>query len=213
MTDLNTEGSLLELAESAVRRAFGHFDKPDDDWAATLMHLTPRRDKCIVDLSMRGPDKDATSARMERTLAGMHAVDAVFVASSWITEIEGERPSQAPDRREAITMHHFTRDSAEAFYADIDRFDDRPPRLGRFTLMATDLGVDGRFADAMRRGIGVNDSGEDPEAALAAADAAFAARQAFEARRTNSTPNTPCSRATATCSALAAIMAARPRPR
>jgi hypothetical protein len=174
---------ILEVAEWAVREIGDRFTQPDDDWAPTLMYTTGHDERVIVDLGIRSPDNDDNLARIEQTLTRMHATEAVFITSCW-TSSNGIYPcSSDPDRGECVTMCHVTRDSAEILHADIERFADRSPRLGPLRSKGGGPDLGGQFPDAMRRGIGMNERGQDAGTDLDAGDTALAALMAAEARR------------------------------
>jgi hypothetical protein len=78
--------------------------------------------------------------------------------------VEGERghlevdelpkPSEHPQRKEALVLTHVTKSSAKMYVAEIHRHQDGPPTLGEWGKPTSGLAVRGRFVDAMRLGIG-----------------------------------------------------------
>ena len=68
----------------------------------------------------------------------------------------GDRPDaiEHPDRKEILVLTYVSREAAWVEAASITRYEDRPPRLGRWGPAAEGLDAIGRFVNAMRLGVG-----------------------------------------------------------
>jgi hypothetical protein len=149
------------MKEGAKQVEMG-FTNPDDDWVPVM--LVRMGKKCATMMVSIGDDKDTVGEAITGYLRSNNADEAVFIASSWMVCVEGEKShseidqlpsaSQHPNRKEALVLTHVTRNSARMFVADIHRHNDAPPTLGKWSKPTSGLAVRGRFVDAMRLGIG-----------------------------------------------------------
>ena len=120
--------------------------------------------ECVAVMLSITDDKETVAEVIANYLKSKNADEAVFVASSWMVLVEGEKsltetdelpvPSEHPERREALVLTHVTRSKARMFVANIHRNQGSPPTLGKWSKPTSGLAVRGRFVDAMRIGIG-----------------------------------------------------------
>jgi hypothetical protein len=158
------QGFLLDVLKHGARMLCegpltlpGRFTTPDADWAPIMMYVAGDNQirQAVLEIS---DDKDATAARLRQFLHRMHAREAALVTSGWHISIPiadnvigyvGPRPSASPQRTETLTVTYVSGKRAITECAEITRYPDRPPSLGKF-VPAEDVG---RFIEAMKRGI------------------------------------------------------------
>jgi hypothetical protein len=158
-----------------------------------------RRDGQEGYLGMHGMEdetKDDLAAVMFGMIVTHQAVEAVFASCSWMVafpknqeggelKVDLVRPSEHPDRFEAVMMEHATRDGGACYTAKLHRRDGRV-LLGEWDKLDAS-GGGGRFADAMFAGLRMAAvlppemlaaADEDPETAMRAAARAYKERRA-----------------------------------
>lgn len=157
MTTIPQTFDLMAMVEKGARD-IGENLPPDGDWAPMLFF---RNDKRVEIAPVEMEDKDKTALAIQIKLKIAQATEAVLVTSSWMVKREEKdidwetlRPSEQPDRQEVLVFTHVTQDNAELLMASIERHPDAHPGLGPLSEHHEGLALSGRFADALRRGIG-----------------------------------------------------------
>jgi hypothetical protein len=156
-------GILAEVMRKGAKVIGENFTDPDDDWAPVMMYLGGDgqvRD-AVIEISEDDEGRDQVAAQITRLLLEARAREACFIVSTWVVDLpegnfdalEGKRPREHSDRREALTLTWVTRDHAQMEMARIKRYPGQPPKLAAWYPPATGISVVGRFIDAMRAGI------------------------------------------------------------
>lgn len=146
---------------SAVTMARKRFTSPQDDWAPMLFFRSPAGVMHVVAVPMIEGRKDDIAMAIAAMLKMNQATEAVLLTSAWMVarpagtgSIENLRPSEHPDRREALVLTGVDEATAITRVAPINRHTDRPPTLEPLEDTAEGPGIAGRFIDALRLGIG-----------------------------------------------------------
>jgi len=146
---------------AAVTMARKRFTSPEDDWAPVLFFHTPAGVMHVVAVPMIAGRKDDIAAAIAAMLKMNKATDAALLTSAWMvarpTETPGAttvRPSEQPDRREVLVLTGVDDATAITRVAFIKRHPERPPTLGPLDDVGAGPEIAGRFADALRLGIG-----------------------------------------------------------
>ncbi len=160
---LQTVGAaaLLDFVyESAVEIGRRRFTTPDDDWFPVLVFPGPSGEMNVVGVPMIEDRKDEVAAAIAALLSGNSARSAAMVVSTWMIARPAEdadgaalRPSQAPDRREALVMLAVDDSSAITRVAFIERHPAGPPTLGPAEDLGDGPDQGGRLIDALRLGV------------------------------------------------------------
>ena len=152
--------SLLDTAKRGARYVGNKFQCADDDWAPVLLVRNGSGD--VLPGLLSGPaDHEAMAEGVRRLLISSGAVEAALVMSAWVVRAsdgveldEVTCVADHPARRECLVIDHADQSRARREMADIQRFDSRPPRLGRFTG-TEGFAVRSLMIDALRQGITV----------------------------------------------------------
>lgn len=163
-------GKLLRVMKDGAKLIGERFTDPDADWAPIMMFVT--RDgqigQALLDLPDDFAGRDVIAEQITALLSQAQAVEACLVVSTWVVDVpegdwevmEGQRPRDHPDRREALSLTWVTADHAQMEMARIKRYPGQPPKLAAWYLPAEGINVSGRFVDAMRKGIYDDDPSE-----------------------------------------------------
>ena len=162
----------IQHALVGVEAVRAKFTRPDDDWHHML--LGQDRDGRLVMVDIReafvdAPTKEAFAAvGLPRLIVAVRLHRVAFVASAWITRLEGDervqaerdediRPSQHPRRQEVVMVYACSDGTESMSTATIKRDGERPPRLSEWTQATTQdrsgIGFEGLFAEAIRRSV------------------------------------------------------------
>ena len=146
---------------------------------------------------MEDDNKDDLAAVMFGMIVAHQAVEAVFASASWmvaypkdqkpgVLNVDLVRPSEHPDRYEAVMMEHATNDGGACYTALLHRRDGRV-YLDEWEQLDISAQGGGRFGDAMFAGLRMAAvlppemlaaADEDPDMAIRAAARAYKERRA-----------------------------------
>jgi hypothetical protein len=145
---------LVTLAKKGVRQIREQMQRPDQDWLPVLMYITAARTFDVICIALGdgepgsvAPEEiDGTAEMVTRTLRERNAVEAVFVATVWMTATDTRRI-------EGVMIAHVDTDATEIQVARITRTAGKP-KLSEWQRVATDMQVPPMLiVDAMRAGI------------------------------------------------------------
>jgi hypothetical protein len=152
---VSSNSRLVTLAKKAIRQIRDNMERPDQDWLPVLMYVTQAKTFDVIGIALGDgqpgtvtPDELTDTAEMvTRTLRERNAVEAVFVATIWITNVI------TTDRAEAVMVAHVDADTCDLQVARIKRTAGKP-KLAEWQHLASDLQVPPMVViDAMRAGI------------------------------------------------------------
>jgi hypothetical protein len=152
--------AIVKEGAKQVERAF---TKPDDDWLPVLMfESTELEAPTIVGLPLEGfqdyASKDILAAGLRLLCEQVHAHRVAMVTSCWVGHRFGSReelpedyrPSDDPQRTEAVVVTVIEPDTVEIHTAEIKRRKDFPPSLGEWEVLDFGVPAEGRFIDAIQ---------------------------------------------------------------
>ena len=148
------------------------FTRPDDDWHHMLLGQDTDGRLVMVDIReafVDAPTKEAfATAGLPRLIVAARLHRVAFMASAWITRLEGDergraergediRPSRHPHREEVVMVYACSDGTESMSTASIKRDSERPPRLSEWTQATTQdeagVGFDGLFAQGIRQAV------------------------------------------------------------
>lgn len=127
------------------------FTEPDDDWIATLIVETEKWERYVFglagDLFNSEGKKDVLVASLQQAMLAMDAVRYAFVLSAWA--IRGQKNGTEeealaiyeewrghfgdhPERIEQLILHIVDCEQEFGWMAEIERYPDKPPTLGKW---------------------------------------------------------------------------------
>ena len=162
----------IQHAIAGVEAVRAKFTRPDDDWHHMLLGQDGDGRLVMVDIReafVDAPTKEAFAAvGLPRLIVAASLQRVAFVASAWVTRLEGDervptergeyiRPSLHPRRQEVVMVYACSDGTESMSTARIKRDSERPPRLSEWTQATTQdrtgIGFDGLFAEAIRRAV------------------------------------------------------------
>ena len=159
---------LLTIASEGAERVGEGFDDPDDDWAP--MAMVSRADGTLlavgIDPRFMANDgrKDMLAEEMlPAILREQEATAIVLLTSTWYVDQSRRdaaehgfrRPSQDPNRKEAVTLMGLSLTEQALWMADIERHEDAPPTLGEWRKLPDKsvTEITGRFVIPVRQAL------------------------------------------------------------
>lgn len=154
MTETHT---LMTVAKEGVKQVGERFTKPTDDWEPVALCMDDKGQVHTATMDVPEGGHRATALGVLAWLKSKRAVEAVFISSAWMASAETEeewnarniRPSEDPDRVEAVIIVGAKGGETEAWSARIERHKRQPPTLGEWEL-TTPAGGD--FYEALLEG-------------------------------------------------------------
>jgi hypothetical protein len=155
---------LITVAQTGARDIGEHMSAPDEDWRAMafLDHGDETRFYECAEAMVSVGAKNTLAQFLRREVAENHSTAFVMLNSVWMVKppqgmpleeaTAGPRPSEHPDRIEALIVVGYTREEVYAYEALITRHEDEPPTLGPWTEWK-DADVAGRFVDDIREAL------------------------------------------------------------
>ena len=162
----------IQHAIVGVEAVRATFTRPDDDWHHMLLGQDTDGRLVMVDIReafVDAPTKEAfAAAGLPRLIVAARLHRVAFVASAWVTRLEGNervqaergeyiRPSRHPRRQEVVMVYACSDGTESMSTATIKRDGERPPRLSEWTQATTQdrtgTGFDGLFVEAIRRSV------------------------------------------------------------
>ena len=136
MPDGMTPDHLGDFLQRAAREVGNRFTLPEADWAPMGFILGPDGSMTVIELLELADDKDVAAIALGALAVVHDAVAVGLVLSTWqvvsaTRDIE-PRPSQHPDRFEALVIEVIERARDRIWIARIERRDDGPPALLEF---------------------------------------------------------------------------------
>lgn len=138
---------------------------PEDDWAPVVLVRT--QDGRIVPTLLELPETDEEreafwQGAVPSMLVKLGAAEVALVMSAWLTKrdrppeevlAEGDRPSTAPDRIDALVVCRVSNEEEEYAMAVVTRHPDGPPTLEWEEDLEEAFSLGGRVVGALRRGL------------------------------------------------------------
>ena len=163
-------GVMRETIEGVQRQ----FDEPDDDWLP-MMGLVPQDGENVmlaIDADWLANDKSKDELVEKVMLPAIDGVGAKTIAtifSAWMSVLPEDtkieeiiRPSEDPDRVEAIVLTVMDSFKIKSWVAEIDRADGFPPALKEWNEMPVNA-FSGRFVDDVQEALRDSSGETNPE--------------------------------------------------
>lgn len=165
---------LASVMRDTVEGVQRQFDEPDDDWIP-MMGLVPQDGENVmlaIDADWLANDQSKDELVDKVMLPAIDGVGAKTIAtmfSAWMSVLpedtkieEMVRPSEDPDRVEAIVLTVMDSFKIKTWVVEIDRADGCPPALKEWNEMPVN-GFSGRFVDDVQEALRDSSGETNPE--------------------------------------------------
>jgi hypothetical protein len=164
---VTTFDRFTEQAKRWVRREQRTFSQPDDDWDMSIGIDFPGEERHYFfrvpsPLANSEEGKDALAHALGMAVHQFKPTKLAIISSTWMVELKGDppekddmlagrlRPSQHPDRIEAVVLLVADQEITHVWRAKIIRSDDGPPDLEPWELQPVAAELSGRMIDPWR---------------------------------------------------------------
>jgi hypothetical protein len=173
MTNYNPLEAVFSAALTGVVGTEEDFSEPDDDWLPIMLLIDDHRGLSVAAIDGQFMADDEAKEMLAqsvipRLVKEVDAVAVAFVSSTWMSrgprlpgasvpavvepetgEVRPRRPSEDPNRIEAVVVVACSLKGEITAVAEIQRTDDAPPTLGEWETNRSSKRSPGRFTNAI----------------------------------------------------------------